>query len=180
MRVKIKEDITPVSAISAEDTIEDLYVELGNDLFDDANISRLKEVGLIDEDGYPVSTYEGFNGEIVHGRYTCEDIYENFNGDSAIDSPYIQNLFKKEIFEGFPEGLQFEYDDSDLPSIRDFSERFIKECFSGYVYESFWDNFDFSLGDCSYYVDDVPESVINMLEEKGFPTNPRGRLRSPS
>jgi len=169
-RLKLHEDITPVSAIDKNATIEDIYDELGEDLFDDANIAYLKDSGLLDADGYPVSTYEGWDGSIRHGRYDCEDIYDQFDG--AIDKPYIQELFMKEIRKGLDSdegGMYFNYDEEDLPNFNDLSEKFIKGCFNSEVWEFFWDNYDISFNDCGQYIDDIPEEVLDMLEKIGFP-----------
>lgn len=167
-RIKLHEDITPTSSIDNRTTIEELYDELGTELFDDANIPVLKEYGLLNSEGYPVSTYEDYNGEIQHGIYTCEDIYTNFDG--AIDQPYIQELFLDEIHRNLSDdGLCIVYEEEDLPSFREMGEKFIAGCFNGDVYEFFWDNYDIGFNDCSYYIDNIPEAALDILEEKGFP-----------
>ena len=169
-RLKLHEDITPVSAIDKNATLEDIYDELGDDLFDDANIQYLKDSGLIDKDGYPVSTYVAYDDSIRHGRYDCEDIYANFEG--AIDKPYIQELFMKEIhidMDSDAGGVYFNYQLEDLPRFDNLSENFIQGCFEENVWEFFWDNFDISFNDCSFVLDDIPEDILDELERVGFP-----------
>ena len=162
-------DLNPVGY--AGWTLQEVYDEIGESLFDEDNIPLLKEAGLIDENGYPINEYESWDGRTYTKSMDIYDIYEM--DYHFIDSQYVQDLMMKELFKYFKveeDGNQFvyKYKDTDLPDISNFGKNFVIGAFCGDLIEYFdFDVYDFK--DCNYYIDDIDNTVLDLLESYGLP-----------
>ena len=173
----LHEDLAPAPVSYRGGTIEDAYEDFGSELFEPHNLQMLKDSGLIGDDGYPIQRYEAWDGSMREDSYSLEQLYEL--DYSFIESEYIRDLVKKEIKDYFSERkrraggvafVRFDDDDINYEGYRDLSEDFVKQCFRGEAYEAFWNwGWDISFSDCNYYMDDIPESVRDDLEQHGFP-----------
>ncbi len=146
----LKEDLELELPSYEGQDIHDLYEDQGIDLFSEENLPFLKQAGLLDEAGYPVETYEGWNGEIKKRPMSMYDIFSMDEG--FIESPYIRQLAIDEVFAEATTNdlgeITVKYTDSDLPQIRDISKDFLEGCFSGDVWDYFIGYGDYSFS-CS-------------------------------
>ncbi len=164
----LNEDEDDIFEVARGVDIDDMYNELGEDLFDEDNVKVLKDNNAIDkETGFPV-TYR--DGEFV--TLDLEDL--SVLDYRFIKSDYIKELVVKQFVKETNNEMEVQFD-SDHPMrthSRDMSEKFIEACLEEDLYEFFMDSGDYiDFNNACDDIGDISSSNLDLVEEIGFPRN---------
>ena len=166
------EDLQP--SIVAFNTVDDVYDEVGEDLFEPGSLEVLRNSGLLDENGYPIKKYQNYRGEDREESMTLYDIYQL--DWKVIKSEYIAELIKKEINDHFKGNITIRFYDTDIDYNEystELSDNFVRKCFRQEIFDDFMGEVDWNtdLSDCDDYLEYIPDTIIDELEKRGFPRN---------
>lgn len=167
--MKLFEEDTPEFELEVGldgDTLEKIYDNLettdpgnGRHLFDNENIPYLKNKGLIDEEGWPISTWESGDGTINKSKMTLAELYDM--DPHFIESDYIKFLVLETYIKSCKneEGTYTYLMTADDISHKNINEEFISNCFSGTAFDMFfgWQESSFN---------DVDSSTIELIDDR--------------